>query len=557
MVADDVYDVDGKTVLIEAGTMLDEAMVEQLDSMGVDELRVRSAMTCATRYGVCSACYGRDLARGHKVNIGEAVGVIAAQSIGEPGTQLTMRTFHIGGAASRAMAVDSIQVKHGGTVRFHNMKSVKRADGILVVTSRSSEIAVADERGRERERYRVPYGAQISVAEGDAVEAGQVIANWDPHTHPIITEVAGRIVFQSMEEGLSIDRKTDDITGLASITVLDPKDRPQAAKDLRPAVKLVDADGNDVNIAGTDVPALYFLPPGAILALEDGDEIGVGDIIARIPQEGSKTQDITGGLPRVADLFEARKPKEPAVLAEATGTVSFGKETKGKRRLVITPTDGGDPVETLIPKWRNIGVFDGEHVERGEVVSDGPPSPHDILRLKGVNELAAYICQEIQEVYRLQGVTIDDKHIEVIVRQMLRKVEVTDPGDSTLIRGEQVEYNYVLEENERLEADGKEPIRYERVLLGITKASLATESFISAASFQETTRVLTEAAVTGKRDHLRGLKENVVVGRLIPAGTGLTYHAERKRRREEERQARLGPTAEEIEAALKEELSAE
>ncbi len=556
VVADDVYDADGKTILIEAGTMMDEAMVERIEEMGVDEIRVRSAMTCDTRYGVCTMCYGRDLARGHKVNVGEAVGVIAAQSIGEPGTQLTMRTFHIGGAASRAMAVDSVQVKHGGTVRFHNMKSVTRANGNLVVTSRSSEIAVADERGRERERYKVPYGAQISVHEGDVVEAGQVIANWDPHTHPIITEVKGRIVFQNMEDGLSIDRKTDDITGLASITVLDPKDRPLAGKDLRPMVKLVDEDGNDVNIPGTDVPAQYFLPSDAILSLEDGGEIGVGDVIARIPQEGSKTQDITGGLPRVADLFEARKPKEPAVLAEATGTVSFGKETKGKRRLVITPLDGGDPVETLIPKWRAIGVFDGEHVERGEVVSDGPPSPHDILRLKGVNELAEYISNEIQEVYRLQGVSIDDKHIEVIVRQMLRKVEVTDPGDSTLIRGEQVEYNLVLEENERLEAEGKDPIRFERVLLGITKASLATESFISAASFQETTRVLTEAAVTGKRDYLRGLKENVVVGRLIPAGTGLTYHANRKRKREEERLARMGPTAEEIEAALKEELSA-
>ncbi|MEE8042750.1 MAG: DNA-directed RNA polymerase subunit beta', partial [Pseudomonadales bacterium] len=553
VVAEDVIGPDGK-VRIEAGTMLDEAWVDQLEDIGVDQMRVRSPITCSTRYGVCAMCYGRDLARGHLVNVGEAVGVIAAQSIGEPGTQLTMRTFHIGGAASRATAVDNIQVKHGGHVRFHNLKTVERGSGELIAVSRSGEVAVADDQGRDRERYKLPYGSVLTVADGDIVEPGRMIAQWDPHTHPIITEVAGRVVFEEMEEGLSINRQTDELTGLTNITVLDPKDRPSAGKDLRPAVRLVDKKGKELYLAGTEVPAHYFLPFNAILNLENEDELSVGDVIARIPQEGSKTRDITGGLPRVADLFEARKPKEPAILAEETGTVSFGKETKGKRRLVITQADG-ETLENLIPKWRNISVFEGEHVERGEIISDGPLSPHDILRLKGVSELARYITNEIQEVYRLQGVAINDKHIEVIVRQMLRKAEITSSGDSSLIRGEQVEYVSVLEENERLEAESLEPVTYQRVLLGITKASLATESFISAASFQETTRVLTDAAVTGKLDFLRGLKENVVVGRLIPAGTGLAYHGERKRKRAEELAARTGASAEEVEQALSEALN--
>jgi DNA-directed RNA polymerase subunit beta' len=553
VVAEDVIGPDGK-VRIEAGTMLDEAWVDQLEDIGVDQMRVRSPITCSTRYGVCAMCYGRDLARGHLVNVGEAVGVIAAQSIGEPGTQLTMRTFHIGGAASRATAVDNIQVKHGGHVRFHNLKTVERGSGELIAVSRSGEVAVADDQGRDRERYKLPYGSVLTVADGDIVEPGRMIAQWDPHTHPIITEVAGQVVFEEMEEGLSINRQTDELTGLTNITVLDPKDRPSAGKDLRPAVRLVDKKGKELYLAGTEVPAHYFLPFNAILNLENEDELSVGDVIARIPQEGSKTRDITGGLPRVADLFEARKPKEPAILAEETGTVSFGKETKGKRRLVITQPDG-ETLENLIPKWRNISVFEGEHVERGEIISDGPLSPHDILRLKGVSELARYITNEIQEVYRLQGVAINDKHIEVIVRQMLRKAEITTSGDSSLIRGEQVEYVSVLEENERLEAESLEPVTYQRVLLGITKASLATESFISAASFQETTRVLTDAAVTGKLDFLRGLKENVVVGRLIPAGTGLAYHSERKRKRAEDLAARTGASAEEVEQALSEALN--
>jgi len=559
VVAQDVYQADGKTLIVEAGVMLDESWIERIDLAGVDQLLVRSPITCETRHGVCSKCYGRDLARGHLVNVGEAVGVIAAQSIGEPGTQLTMRTFHIGGAASRATAIDSIQVKHGGSVRLHNLKTVTRVSGELVAVSRSGQIAIADAQGRERERYKLPYGAVLTVAERDEVASGQVIAQWDPHTHPIVTEVAGIVNLQGMEEGLSSNRQTDELTGLTSIVVLDPKDRPSAGKDLRPAVALLDASGKSVLLPGSDLPANYFLPANAILSLEDSSAVGVGDIIARIPQESSKTRDITGGLPRVADLFEARKPKEPAILAECSGVVSFGKETKGKRRLIVSPPDA-DPVETLIPKWRAISVFEGEQVQKGETVSDGPPNPHDILRLKSVADLAEYITNEIQEVYRLQGVTINDKHIEVIVRQMLRKVEILDPGESTFIRGEQTEYVAVLEANDALRSEGKQPASFERQLLGITKASLATESFVSAASFQETTRVLTEAAVTGKRDFLRGLKENVVVGRLIPAGTGLAYHSERRRKRAELIAARTykeqGATADQIEQALSEAFGA-
>ena len=548
-------------IAITAGTMLDELWIKRLEEMGIDEVEVRSPITCETRHGICSTCYGRDLARGHQINMGEAVGVVAAQSIGEPGTQLTMRTFHIGGAASRATAQDNIEVMNDGTVRLHNLKTVDRADGDLVAVSRSGELSILDVRGRERERYKLPYGAILKVKDNQEVTKGSVVANWDPHTHPIITEVAGTAKFSGMEEGITIKRQTDDLTGLTSTSVIDAAERPAAGKDLRPAISLVDGKGKELCLANTNVPAHYFLPADAQVSLDDGAKINAGDIIARIPQEGSKTRDITGGLPRVADLFEARKPKEPAILAEISGTVSFGKETKGKRRLVITPVDGkplpdgSDHYEALIPKWRQMSVFEGENVEKGEVVSEGAPSPHDILRLKGVEELAKYIVNEIQEVYRLQGVKINDKHIEVIVRQMLRKVVITSSGDSTLIKGEQVEYTTLLEENERLLAENLVPAAGERELLGITKASLATESFISAASFQETTRVLTEAAVTGKRDYLRGLKENVVVGRLIPAGTGLAYHAERKRNRDAKNEVTV--SAQEIEAALTEALMAD
>ena len=560
VIAQDVLDPQGKDVLIPAGTLMDEAWVARLDNddtySSIDEVIVRSAITCEAHHGICSSCYGRDLGRGHKVNIGEAVGVIAAQSIGEPGTQLTMRTFHIGGAASRAAAVDNIQVKNGGEIRLHNLKTVERADGNLVASSRSGEIGVTDEHGRERERYKVPYGAVIKAKDGDSVEAGAIIANWDPHTHPIVTEVAGRIQFAGLEDGITVKRQADELTGLTTIEVLDIKDRPQAGKDIRPMIKLVDANGEDVLHAGTAMPAQYMLPPNAILNLQDGADVGVGDVLARLPQEGTVNKDITGGLPRVADLFEARKPKEAAVLAEISGTVSFGKETKGKRRIVITPTDGADPIEVMIQKWRSLNVFEGETVEKGEVISDGPSSAHDILHVLGVEELAKYIVSEIQDVYRLQGVGINDKHIEVIVRQMLRKVEILDAGDSEFIQGEQAEFVDVTIANEKLVAEGKQPAKFERVLLGITKASLATESFISAASFQETTRVLTEGAVTGKKDYLRGLKENVVVGRLIPAGTGLAYHSERKRKRMQDTESSVTVSAEEVQAALTEALNA-
>ncbi|MCA6064383.1 DNA-directed RNA polymerase subunit beta' [Thalassolituus marinus] len=540
VVATDVHKPGSEgDIVVPAGTLIDEAWVQKIEAEGIDEIIVRSAITCESRVGICSSCYGRDLGRGHQVNVGEAVGVIAAQSIGEPGTQLTMRTFHIGGAASRSSAADSVQIKNNGTIRLHNMKTVTRDNGNLVAVSRSGAIAIADEHGRERELYKLPYGAVISVQDGDKVEAGQKVATWDPHTHPIVTEVKGRIEFVGMEEGITINRTTDELTGLSNIEVIDPKDRPAAGKDIRPMVKLVDAAGNDVTLPGTNAPAQYMLPANALVSQENGAEVSVGDVIARIPQETSGNKDITGGLPRVADLFEARKPKEPAILAEISGTVSFGKETKGKKRLVITPKDGGEPYEELIHKWRHLNVFEGENVERGEVISDGPLNPHDILRLKGVGDLAMYITNEVQEVYRLQGVGIDDKHIEVIVRQMLRKVLITENGDSTFIPGDQVEYSAFLEENEKLDPAGKITAKGERVLLGITKASLATESFISAASFQETTRVLTEGAVTGKVDYLRGLKENVVVGRLIPAGTGLAYHAERKRKRQNRESERM------------------
>jgi len=546
-------------VVLPIGAFLDEGKIVTLEEAGVDEVWVRSAISCDTRHGICAKCYGRDLARGHIVNKGEAVGVIAAQSIGEPGTQLTMRTFHIGGAASRSSAADSIQIKHGGKVRLHNMKSIERKDGCLVVTSRSSALAIADDHGREREWYKLPYGAVLSVKNNDKVDAGAVVAKWDPHTHPIITEQGGKAQFVGMEEGITVTTQTDDLTGLSSIQILDPKDRPASGKELRPMVQLLDEKGAPRTLPGTDTPIQVFLPANALLNMRDGDQLQIGDVLARIPQESSKTRDITGGLPRVADLFEARKPKESSILAEMSGVVSFGKETKGKKRLIITPKDGSDPYEALIHKYRQLNVFDGESVEKGEVISDGPSNPHDILRLLGVVALSKYITNEVQDVYRLQGVVINDKHIEVIVRQMLRKVEISQSGDTDLIKGDQVELVRFLESNEKADASDRMPAQGSRQLLGITKASLATESFISAASFQETTRVLTEGAVTGKRDYLRGLKENVVVGRLIPAGTGLAYHSERKRKKALKGakvvEEGLGVSAQDVVAALSAELN--
>ncbi len=529
VVAEDVYAPgNDDQPIVTRNTLLDEALVDRMDQAGVQSIKVRSPITCETRFGVCAKCYGRDLARGHLVNQGEAVGVIAAQSIGEPGTQLTMRTFHIGGAASRAAAVDNVQVKTTGALRFNNLKTVQHSQGHLVAVSRSGEVSVLDTHGRERERYKVPYGATISVKDGAPVKAGQVVANWDPHTHPIVSEVAGVLRFIDFIDGVTVQAQTDELTGLESAVVTDPKRRGTQAKDLRPTVRIEDKKGKELKLPGTDIPAQYYLPAGAIVSLQDGVEVGVGDVVARIPQETSKTRDITGGLPRVADLFEARKPKEPAILAERSGIISFGKDTKGKQRLIIKDVDGNEH-EELIPKWRHVIVFEGEHVEKGETVVDGEPNPHDILRLLGVEPLAAYLVKEIQDVYRLQGVRINDKHIETIIRQMLRKIEITVAGDTRFLRGEQVDRIRMIEENRRADARGELPAQYDPVLLGITKASLATESFISAASFQETTRVLTEAAVRGTRDTLRGLKENVIVGRLIPAGTGLAYHTTRRR----------------------------
>ena len=530
VVAEDVVRPGTDEVLLPRNTLIDEALCDFIEENSIDQMKVRSIITCKTDFGICAHCYGRDLARGHMINQGEAIGVVAAQSIGEPGTQLTMRTFHIGGAASRASAENNVQVKNTGTLKLQNAKFVTNSEDHLVITSRSSELTVIDELGREKERYKVPYGTVLSKKDGGAITAGETIANWDPHTHPIITEVAGKVQFVDLSDGVTMVRQTDELTGLSSIIVTEAGQRNATGKEMRPALKLVDAKGNEVMIAGTEIPALYYLPGNAIVNLEDGADVNIGDALARIPQASSKTRDITGGLPRVADLFEARKPKLPAILAEKTGVVAFGKETKGKVRLLITQPSG-EVYEEMIPKTRLLNIYEGEPVIKGEVIADGPESPHDILRLRGVAPVANYIVNEVQEVYRLQGVKINDKHIEVIVRQMIRKCEILDAGDGEFLKGEIVEVARVNIANRELEANGKQPAEYVMLMMGITKASLATESFISAASFQETTRVLTEAAVAGKKDKLRGLKENVIVGRLIPAGTGYSYHQERAKRK--------------------------
>lgn len=555
VVAEDVLIPGTEEVLLPRNTLIDEALCDVIEDNSVDQIKVRSIITCQTDFGICAHCYGRDLARGHMINQGEAIGVVAAQSIGEPGTQLTMRTFHIGGAASRASAENSVQVKNTGTLKLQNAKFVTNSEDHLVITSRSSELTVIDELGREKERYKVPYGTILSKKDGEAINSGDIIANWDPHTHPIITEVAGKVQFVELIDGVTMVRQTDEITGLSSIVITEAGQRSSAGKEMRPMVKLVDAKGNDVMIAGTEIPAQYFLPGNAIVNLEDGAEVNIGDALARIPQESSKTRDITGGLPRVADLFEARKPKLPAILAEKTGIIGFGKETKGKVRLLITQPSG-EVYEEMIPKIRQLNVFEGESVLKGEVIADGPESPHDILRLRGVAPVANYIVNEVQEVYRLQGVKINDKHIEVIVRQMIRKCEILDAGDSSFLKGEQVEVARVNIENRELEAQGKTPAEYEMQMMGITKASLSTESFISAASFQETTRVLTEAAVAGKKDGLRGLKENVIVGRLIPAGTGYAHHQERARKKLAGAEVETTVSADEAEKALTDALNA-
>ncbi len=526
-VSEDVLHPENRSVLAGRDTLLDEDMIDELEVAGVDEIKVRTALNCETRFGLCAKCYGRDLGRGGLINIGEAVGIIAAQSIGEPGTQLTMRTFHIGGAASRAAIASSVESKSNGVIGFNApMRYVTNSKGELVVIARSGEIIITDEHGRERERHKVPYGSILSVKADQTIKAGTILANWDPLTRPIITEFAGKAQFENVEEGVTVARQVDDVTGLSTLVVIDPK-RRGATKVIRPGVKLIDASGQEVKIPGTDHSVTIGFQIGALVQVRDGQDVGPGEVLARIPIEGQKTRDITGGLPRVAELFEARTPKDKGTLAEMTGTVSFGKETKGKIRLQITDPEG-KVWEDLVPKEKNILVHEGQVVNKGESIVDGPADPQDILRLLGMEELARYIVDEVQDVYRLQGVKINDKHIEVIVRQMLRRVVVDNVGDSAYIAGEQVERSALLDVNDALRAEGKVPATFTNLLLGITKASLSTDSFISAASFQETTRVLTEAAIMGKRDELRGLKENVIVGRLIPAGTGMAYHEARK-----------------------------
>jgi DNA-directed RNA polymerase subunit beta' len=529
VLAVDLINPETQDTLYTAGSLVDEDAIDAIDNVGIDEVKVRTPLTCDTRWGVCASCYGRDLGRGSIVNVGEAIGVIAAQSIGEPGTQLTMRTFHIGGAASRTAVQSNVEAKSSGTVRFSPaMRYVSTAKGDKVVISRSGEVTIVDDNNRERERHKVPYGATLQVADGDPIRAGKTVAAWDPHHRPIITEYAGTVKFEYVEEGVTVAKQIDDVTGLSTLVVIDPKRRGSAAaKGVRPSVKLQNDVGDEVRIAGTDHAVNISFPVGAVIAVRDGQQMQVGEVLARIPQETSKTRDITGGLPRVAELFEARAPKDKAILAEYTGTVSFGKDTKGKQRLVITDLDGTQH-EELIPKDKHVLVHDGQVVNKGEMIVDGSVDPHDLLRLLGVEALARYIIDEVQDVYRLQGVKINDKHIEVIVRQMLRRVQIDDPGETSFIQGEQVERADLLEENEKAAKEGKKPAVFSYMLLGITKASLSTDSFISAASFQETTRVLTEAAIMGKRDGLRGLKENVIVGRLIPAGTGMAYHKIRK-----------------------------
>ena len=556
VIAEPIVDADGKEIF-PVNTMLDEDALVIIEELNLSSLKIRSPMTCDAPIGVCALCYGRDLARGHLVHRGEAVGVVAAQSIGEPGTQLTMRTFHIGGAASSSSEENAIFNKNSGVVNFSDdIKTVTNKDKLEVVVSRNAMCSISDANGKITEQYKVPYGATLEVANSTDIDEGIRIASWDPYTRPIISETSGKVKFTDIQDGITVREQLDELTGLSSVEIIEVADRTSAGRDMSPTIEIVDSKGKPVLIGEFKQPAVYPLPAGGLVNLVNGQKITAGEVIARMPLVASKTKDITGGLPRVADLFEARTPKDAAVLAEESGVVSFGKETKGKVRLVITPegaTKKAQNKEMLIPKHRTLNVFEGERVNKGDVISEGPLSPHDILRLKGIPELTNFIVNEIQDVYRLQGVSINDKHIETILRQMLRKALVIEGGDTKFIQGDQVSYAELKEENSKAEADGKNPAEYERVLLGITKASLATDSFISAASFQETTRVLTEAAVTGKKDHLRGLKENVVVGRLIPAGTGMEFHDKlRDKKIGEFEESTLSD--EDIEAALRQEL---
>ena len=518
-IAEPLLDREKNEILLESGTLIDEKNVYLLELHGIETILVKSPVTCETKHGICVSCYGRDLGRGNIVNKGEAVGIIAAQSIGEPGTQLTMRTFHIGGAASSSAAVNSIEVQNDGKIHLFNIKTIKSKDKNLVAVSRSGEISVTDNYGKEKERYKVPYGARITTKDGQKVKRGQIISTWDPHTHPIVAEAAGIIGFEDFIDGVTVTEQVDDLTGINNTLIMDSQKQSAKSKELRPRARLHNAKGKPIFFSGTETPIIYAFPSGAIIRATDGSKISAGDVIARIPLESSKTIDITGGLPRVADLFEARKPKDAAILAKYSGITSFGRETKGKVRLVIT-TEDGDVHEELILKTRRLNIYEGESIAKGEIIADGELSLHDILEIQGVQALSEYLVKEVQDVYRLQGVPINDKHIEVIIRQMMRVVEVENPGDTAFLNKEQINKSDLLVVNETMQKEDLEPATYRPILMGITKASLATTSFISAASFQETTRVLTEAAVRGSVDKLRGLKENVVVGRLIPAGTG-------------------------------------
>ncbi|MBA7707750.1 DNA-directed RNA polymerase subunit beta' [subsurface metagenome] len=519
--AEDIHDPITGELLLKQNEEIDEEAAQRIERSWIEKLKIRSVLTCRTKRGICGSCYGRDLAHGREVDIGEPVGIVAAQSIGEPGTQLTMRTFHIGGTVTRKVEQSTIQSRSSGTVKFFNLRTVINAKGDHVVMNRNGDIGVVDASGRELERYPVIYGATIKVDDGKEIHPGELLVEWDPFSIAILTEVSGRLKFGDIYEGKTMQERLDPVTGKSTKVIVASGD-PNA----RPRVSIKELSGKTIQVPGhlgAGAAARYFLPTGAIIMVAEGEEVNAGDVLAKIPRETTKTKDITGGLPRVAELFEVRKPKDHTLLSEIDGTVSFGKYVSGKRRVVITP-EVGKATEYIIPRGKHVSVFDGDYVRAGEALMEGSANPHDILRIKGAKELSKYLVDEVQKVYRLQGVKINDKHIEVIVRQMLRRVSVKDIGDSDFILGEEVERWRFEEKNQEVIANGGKPAVGEPLLLGVTKASINTESFISAASFQETTKVLADASVESKIDYLRGLKENVIMGRLIPAGTGLSRY---------------------------------